>query len=555
MDAPMQRYVENPDSREFDILIIGGGITGCAVAYEAAGRGLSVCLVEKGDFGGATSAATSKEIHGGLRYLKNGEFKLVRESLRERRILANIAPNLVHPLAHLMPLYNLKAWERASMSFGLTLYDLLSHDRGKVRDPIKRIPPHRMLSASEALALEPGIRSKGLSCAAVYYDCQNLMPERLTLAFLKSAMRRGARASNYAKVETLLGAAQGRNGGRVQGAGVRDLLNGREMEIKAGLVINCAGPWADLVLNRAGVQSGQSLRRSEGIHIVTKPLVRSHGVARVHRQGGHFFVLPWRGHSLIGTTDQDYDGDPDDYQVRAQSIQMLLDQVNAGFGFGDLELDDVLYAYGGLRPLVEDQTKGTYQTSRRYEVNDHEQHGLAGLITVEGGKYTTSRGLAESVVPLAAAKLGKEAGPCLSRDAYLDGCEIPSLSAFLSSAPQRLVGAEPSTALTLSQFYGNEAGAVWALGQNDPEMARSLNSDGEIMAQVAYAARFEMARTLNDILLRRTGLGTLGHPGAEVLEQAARVAARELGWDQDRREQEIARIEAALKVPGKEDGS
>lgn len=551
MDAPMQRYVENPDSREFDVLIIGGGITGCAVAYEAAGRGLSVCLAEKGDFGGATSAATSKEIHGGLRYLKNGEIKLVRESLRERRILANIAPNLVHPLAHLMPLYNLSAWERASMSFGLTLYDLLSYDRGKVRDPIQRIPGHRMLSASEALSLEPGIRSKGLSCAAVYYDCQNLMPERLTLAFLKSALARGAQASNYAKVETLLGAA----GGKVQGAGVRDLLNGREMEIKAGLVINCAGPWADLVLNRAGVQSGQSLRRSEGIHIVTKPLVRSHGVARVHREGGHFFVLPWRGHSLIGTTDQDYEGDPDDYQVKAESLQMLLDEVNAGFGFGDLELGDVLYAYGGLRPLVEDQTKGTYLTSRRYEVHDHEAHGLAGLITVEGGKYTTSRGLAESVVPLAAVKLGKEPGPCLSRDAYLDGCEIPSLSAFLSSAPQRLAGAEPSTALTLSQFYGNEAAAVWALGQDDPEMARPLNEDGEIMAQVVYAARYEMARTLNDILLRRTGLGTLGHPGAEVLQQAARVAARELGWDQARREQESTRLEAALRVPGKEDGS
>lgn len=549
MDIPMQRYIENADGKSFDMLIIGGGITGCAAAYEAASRGLTVCLLEKGDFGGATSAATSKEIHGGLRYLKNLEIKLVRESLRERRIMANIAPNLVHPLAHLMPLYNLKGWERASMSFGLTLYDLLSYDRSKAWDPIKRIPAHRMLSASEAISLEPGIRTQGLSCAAVYYDCQSLMPERLTLAFLKSALRHGAQASNYAKAEGLMGASQG----RVQGVQARDLLSGRQMEIKSSLVINCAGPWADLVLHRAGLQSGGSLRRSEGIHIVTKPLVRSHGVARVHKEGGHFFVLPWRGHSLIGTTDQDYTGDPDDYRVRAESIIALLEEVNAGFGFGNLEMSDVLYAYGGLRPLVEDQTKGTYQASRRYEVHDHADSGLDGLVTVEGGKYTTSRGLAENVMPLAGAKLGKKIGPSISGETYLAGCEIKDLSSFLSSASVRLAGADPSTALTLSRLYGDQAGAVWALAQEDHQLARPLNADGEIMAQVVYAARFEMARTLNDILFRRTGLGTLGHPGREVLLAVARVAARELGWDQARQEEELSRARAALKVPDRED--
>jgi len=548
MSAPMQRYMENAEGRDFNLVIVGGGITGCAVAYEAASRGLTVCLLEKGDFGGATSAATSKEIHGGLRYLKNREFKLVRESLRERRILANIAPNLVHPLAHLMPLYGISSWERAAMHGALTLYDLLSYDRAKAWDPVKRIPAHRMLSASEALSLEPGIRPQGLSCAAVYYDCQSLMPERLTLAFLQSALKHGARAANYAKVEGLLG----QKNGRVVGVQARDLLSGRELEVRGGLVINCAGPWADLVLQKAGLEAAHELRRSEGIHVVTRPLVRSHGVTRVYREGGHFFVLPWRGHSLIGTTDQDYAGDPDHYQVRAESILALLEKVNEGFGFGDLELDDVLYAYGGLRPLVEDQTKGTYQTSRRYEVTDHGASGLEGLITVEGGKYTTSRGLAEQVAGLIAGKLGKEISPCISSREFLAGCRAPDLSAFLSSAPERLAGADPATALTLSHLYGQEAESVWELSQDDPQLARPLNPDGEILAQVVYAARREMARTLCDILLRRTGLGSLGHPGQEVLSAVARVAARELGWDQDRQEEEIRQAEAALKVPGKE---
>ena len=549
MNLSMKRYIEDADNREFDLLIIGGGITGCAVAYEAASRGLTVCLLEKGDFGAATSAATSKEIHGGLRYLKNLEIKLVRESLRERRILANIAPNLVHPLAHLMPLYDLSAWERAAMHGALTLYDLLSYDRSKAWDPMKRIPGHRMLSASEALSLEPGIRTQGLSCAAVYYDCQSLTPERLTLAFLKSALNCGAQASNYAKVEGLMGASQG----RIQGARVRDLLSGRELEMRGRLVINCAGPWADLIVQRAGGVGHQRLRRSEGIHVITRPLVRSHGVTRVYKEGGHFFVLPWRGHSLIGTTDQDYTGDPDDYQVRAESIRELLDKVNEGFGFGDLELSDVLYAYGGLRPLVEDQTKGTYQTSRRYEVHDHAASGLEGLVTVEGGKYTTSRGLAEGVVGLAGGKLSKGIGPCISRKSFLAGCEIPDLTRFLSQATAKLAGAYPATALTLCRLYGMQAEQVWALAQAEPDLGRTLNADGEIMAQVVFAVRFEMARTLNDILLRRTGLGTLGHPGSETLRAVAQMAARELGWDQARQDEEISRAEAALKVPGKEE--
>lgn len=543
----MRRFLDDAAGRTFDLAIIGGGITGCAVAYEAVSRGLRACLLEKADFGGATSAATSKLIHGGLRYLKNLELKLVRESLRERLILANIAPNLVRPLSHVLPLYDLGPWQRAALGGALRLYDLLSFDRGRAWDPAKRLPAHQMLSAGRALSLEPGIRPQGLKAAAIYHDCQSLMPERLTLAFLRSAMRHGASAANYARVTGFLSSGPG----RVCGVAVRDLAGGGESEIKARLVVNCAGPWADLVLNQAGMRARPSLRRSEGVHIITRPLACSHGVVLADGHGRHLFILPWRGHSLIGTTDEEYAGDPDAYQVRPESVRGLVRAVNQCFGKGDLSVDDVLFAYGGLRPLVESRDKGTYRTSRRYEIFDHASSGLEGLLTVEGGKYTTSRGLAQKVVDLAAAKLELKTAPSLSAGRFLVGCDIPNLGRFLAKAPERLPGADADTALTLSLLYGAQAGSVWSLTFLRPELARRLNAEGEIMAQVAFAVRQEMALTLNDIIFRRTGLGGLGHPGGDVLREVAETASRELGWDRARLAHELARAEAAFQVPGR----
>ncbi len=545
----MQRFQAQEAGTIFDLAIIGGGITGCALAYEAAHRGFAVCLLEKGDFGGATSAATSKLIHGGLRYLRNLELGLVRQSLRERRILADIAPNLVYPLPHLVPLYGLVRGERAAMGLALGLYDLLAWDRRRVRQACKRLPGRRMLEPGKARALEPGIRPQGLTGAALYYDYQNLCPERLTLAFLKSALAHGARAANYAKVEGLRGAEQG----RITGVLVRDLLRGSSYQVDAHLVVNCAGPWADGIVRRAGGKRGRHLQRSEGIHLITRPLVGRYGVVRLDRRQGHFFVLPWRGHSLIGTTDQPFLGDPDHYRVGARSVRQLLERVNAGFGPGDLGPEDVLYAYGGLRPLVESQGRGTYRSSRRYQILDHAAGGLLGLLTVEGGKYTTSRGLAQEVVEVAGRKLGRRPAPSRSHRRLLKGCRVPDLDQFLAQAPRRLAGASPATARTLARLYGEQDRQVWDLACKEPGLERVLNPEGEVLAQVAYAVRHEMAQTLNDILLRRTGLGTLGHPGEEVLQAVLAVAARELGWDRARQEEELARARAALRVPGRED--
>lgn len=542
----MQRFIEDYEGEEVDLLIIGGGITGAALAYDAALRGLSVALVEKRDFGCATSSVTSKLIHGGFRYLANLELGLVRESLRERRTLENIAPNYVYPLPSILCAYDTRLTNTmVAIRTGMTLYEWLSYDKGSTWDEAKAIPAHRILSADEAVALEPAINPAGLKGAGLQYDCASLSPERLTLAFIRSAAANGARVANYAKVEQFVSTP-----GRIRGAVVRDLLNGRTVEVRAKLTVNCSGPWADLVLGLVqGGASDKKLRRSEGVHVITKPLVDKHLVGFAGKHGGHFFLIPWRGHTLIGTTDKEYIGDPDQYRVTREAIEELLAEVNDVLGRPTLTYDDVVHAYGGLRPLVEDQTKSVYESSRRYEIHDNGEDGLNGMLTVEGGKYTTSRNLAETAMKMVEEKLGRPAGTCETADRRLVGCEIDDVDVFVEKARRDNPDFDAKTIEWLARHYGTELDRVLAIARQDPLLARPLDGDGEIAAQVVYAVRAEMARTLEDIVVRRTGVGTLGFPGDEVLDTVATIAARELGWDEARRQSELGRVRAALTLP------
>ncbi len=548
----MERFVESdvaPPGGVYDLLIVGGGITGAALAYDAALRGLSVALVEKQDFGCATSSVTSKLIHGGFRYLANMELGLVRESLRERRTLENIAPNFAYPIPTIIAAYDASLFNRMPLiRTGMAIYEALSFDKGRTWDAAKAIPSHRILSAEEAVRLEPNLRAEGLRGAGLQYDCQSLCPERLTLAFIRSAVKHGARVANYAKVESFL-LSEG-SSGRVRGALVSDLLHGRSLEVRAKLTVNCAGPWADLVLGLLHSHTGEKkLRRSEGIHVVTRKLVDRHMVACVGKSGGHFFLYPWRGHTLIGTTDKEYVGNPDDYRVTRAAIEELLDEVNSAFGHEPITYADVEHAYGGLRPLVEDQTKGVYESSRKYEIHDNGEDGFDGLLTVEGGKYTTSRNLAETAMKRIGAKLGRELAACETDKRRLDGCEIDDVEAFVAAAQQAYGDFPAATVDWLARQYGTEHARVLELARAEPALATALDADGEILAQAAYAVREEMARTLADVVLRRTGLGTLGWPGDDAIAKIADVAARELGWDEARKAREMAQVRAMLTLP------
>jgi len=543
----LKRFIEESCSMINDIIIIGGGITGAAVAYEAASRGLKTALVEKKDFACATSAATSKLIHGGLRYLANAEFGLVRESLKERRTLENIAPNFVYPIPMMMVHDTVCPKNNAmEIGIGLRIYDALSYDRNRTWDKGKKIPPHRKISTSEALVLEPGIFAQGMKGASVFYDCANIFPERLTLAFIKSAVHHGAKVANYARVEGFIM----NDNGKIEGVTVRDLLRGSLQELKAKLVINCAGPWADILLGlaRQGTASG-TLKRSEGIHIITKKIVNSHVVSYMTKEARHFFMVPWRGHNLIGTTDQPFTGNPDEYRVTRKSIEGLIDDVNTTLGSEVVGYDDILYTYGGLRPLVEDESADTYGTSRRYEIYDNAVDDLQGLITVEGGKFTTSRNLAEKAVDLMEKKLGIRHTVSQTAKRYLWGSQITDMKNFMLDIKHKNKDFDATTLEYLGKNYGTEFEPVLEIARHDQSLTEMLNDDGEILAQAVYAVRHEMARSLSDIVFRRTGIATLGNPGNEVLEKVALTVAGGLGWDDKRVVQEITKTADALKLP------
>jgi glycerol-3-phosphate dehydrogenase len=546
----MERFIENYNNEKFDVIVIGGGISGASVAYEAATRGLKVALLEKNDFSWATSAATSKMIHGGLRYLVNGEIGLVRESLRERRVLENIAPNFVYPWPMMMthytkPLKNNK-WV---VKIGMLVYDLLSYDKNFTWDSCKKIPVHRTISKEDVLRQEPHVRAEGLTGASVFCDCVSIFPERFTLAFVKSAVAHGAKVSNYAKVEGFIMD----KGNSVAGVNVRDLLTGKTHAVAGTVIVNCGGPWADIVLGlaKSNGKGSTTLRRSEGIHIITqkKLLSGNYTVGSMTPEGRHFFLIPWRNHTLIGTTDKPFNGDPDDYHVTKESIMELIADVNSSFGDGKLSYADVQHTYGGLRPLIEKETKETYSSSRKYEIYDNKEEGLDGLITVEGGKYTTSRQLAEGCLKIVAGKMGRDLGKSTTDQHYLTGCDIKDLELFVREAKSKADGLSAATLEYLARNYGTEYKDIVNMAREDKALSETLNDDGEIVAQVVYAVRDEMARTLPDIVTRRTGIGTLGNPGEDVLRKVAQSAAKELQWSPERIEKEISDTVNMLKIP------
>jgi glycerol-3-phosphate dehydrogenase len=532
----MRRAIDRLANEEFDLLVIGGGITGACVARDASLRGLRVALIEKNDFAHATSAHNSKLAHGGLRYLRNLELGLVRESLKERRIWQRIAPHLVHPLPFLVPLFGGGIRARATLAAGLTLYDLLSYDRGWLDDPEQRLPGHSWLDRKNALAREPVLDGKGLEGAFVYYDAQMYAPERLALEHLIDADAYGAAIANYVEATRLL-----QRDGRVAGASVHDTITGQDLEIRAGATLVAAGPWADIFLARAsGKPASHKLLRSKGIHLVVPAMTRKYAVT-VAAGGGHFFVLPWRGHTILGTTDTAFQAAPDNVGVDAHDVEDFVDLINKYLPSAHLNPNDVEYFYAGLRPLVDDGSGDTYGASRRAELVDHgKDDGLDGLFSAIGGKWTTSRDLAEKVVDTLVAKLGAKVRDCTTATMPMPGAKFGRFSDFVRREEEE--NPKLDRVGHLAQLYGSNLPAMLSEANNRPELLEALGTTGDIAAQVLYAVREEMALTLDDVLMRRTGIGQLGKPENETIESAARLMAKECGWSDERRLSEIASV-------------
>jgi glycerol-3-phosphate dehydrogenase len=546
----VNRFIENYKGKKFDLVVIGGGITGATVAYEAASRGLSVALLEKSDFGSATSAATSKMIHGGLRYLSTFEFGLVRESLKERRILTNIAPNFIQPTSFLYTVYKNDKLPNFMMKIAMLFYEVFSFDKNRLWDKSKQMPSHKSVSAKQVLKLFPNALKEGLKGGQMYYDCASHSPERLTLTFVKSAYTYGASVANYTKVLDFITDQDG-DIKTVKGVRVLDELSGVEYTIHSNLVINCSGPWADLLLEKVK-KNGivQELRRSEGIHVITKKLVDKGVFLGSTALGKHFFLSPYRNHTIIGTTDKEFIGKPDDYKVTKEAITELLDDVNHSFGSSEkIKYEDIVYTYGGLRPLVEDQTEDVYNSSRKYEITGEKKNGIKGLITVEGGKFTTSRMLAEKAIDKAIKILSLPKKKSISETTHLSGSQIDNFKEFVEKKQKQYPEYLPAQIEYLAKSYGTEIDELFSISKDHEKFKEILNEDGENLAQVQFAIRNEMAKTLSDIMLRRTGLALLGNPGKETINKIAKLAATELGWDDEKLANEIAEMEKTLQLP------
>ena len=405
----IQRSFSDVD-QEFDVIIIGGGITGISVAREAASRGLKTILFERGDFGSGTSAATTKYIHGGIRYLEQYDVAVVRESLRERRILALGAPHLVEQTRFIMPAWRWSKPPTALIGAGVLLYDTLAFDRNLRAPDSLRIPHPRWLSRAKLLAAVPWLDQGGLQGGFAYHDTLNVHPERLLLAYAKAATAAGAVLLNHVRVTGFVSTSSDRL--NIEGVTATDVLSGREITITGKVVVNAAGPWIDKVLATLGKGTGVGVDRSKGVHILTRPLGGPGRVADAvfarAQSGRHVIVSPWMGKSFIGPTDTPIASDESGVVVDPDDVTLILDTVNSTMAASEPKLttDDVEMTTVGVRPLIREtsagdnasQDDGTYSASRAHELYHHAGYGVDNLWSIGGGKWTTGRATAEEMV-------------------------------------------------------------------------------------------------------------------------------------------------------------
>lgn len=394
-------------NQQFDVVIIGAGINGAGIARDAAMRGLSVLLVDKSDIGTGTTSASTRLIHGGLRYLEHYEFGLVRESLRERETLLKIAPHLVRPLPITIPIYKHSRRGRATIRAGMIAYDLLSIG--------KSLPRHRMLSRGETLKQSPGLNPEGLLGSALYFDAQVEFPERLVLENVLAARGHGAEVLTYTPVTNFRG-----EGDSV--SGVEFVSEGLSQFARAAVVINAAGPWVDRLLERAPVQSPRLIGGTKGSHMVVSPFPGAPTTAiyiEARSDRRPFFIIPWNGKYLIGTTDVRFEDDPDDVRSEPWEIDYLLSETNLAFPSAQLTRERILFTYAGVRPLARTDDKDEQSITRRHFICEHPQ--LKNLLSIVGGKLTTYRNLAEECVDLIFRKLGRSSPPCTTAKEVLPG--------------------------------------------------------------------------------------------------------------------------------------
>jgi glycerol-3-phosphate dehydrogenase len=520
-----------------DILIIGGGIYGLAIAAEATRRKLRVALVDAGDFGAATSFNHQKTAHGGLRALQTGRLDRARESIRERRALARMAPRLLRPLPFIVGTYRSVIKNRIALRVAFRIDRWLGRHRNDAVEPELHLPPPRLTSRAATLKLFPGVRPEGLTGGAMWYDYQIVETNRLAIAFAETADARGARLANYAEATEPL-----RESGAISGMRIRDRLTGAEVNVPARFTINAAGAHAGEIMRAFGVS--RECLFVKAMNLVTSKPASDIALAAPTRGGRMLTLVPWRGRALIGTSQSAEFKNPGDLPVTSPEVDAFIAEANEAFPRLKLTRDEVLLVHRGIVP-AERGRGGRADLLAAPRILDHHRHGAPGAMTVIGVKYTTARGVAARAVRTAARRLraGVRASP--SDREPLSGAGIADHEA-LAIETARAVGLElaPPIIRRLTDIYGDRCAQIVRIMAEQSDWRMPLVSGHTaIGAEVIYVIRHEMACTLADIVIRRTELGAGGHPGAGLVESAARIAGDELEWDADRRSREIAAVD------------
>ena len=456
--------------REFDVLVVGGGIYGLTIAYDASQRGLSVALIDRGDFGAATSFNHLKTIHGGLRYLQSVDLRRMRESIRERRAFARIAPRWVAPLAFAMPTSPSLTRNPMAMRAALAIDAFIGRDRNDGLDAVRHLPAGRIFAGSACRELFDGA-IRHVASAAVWYDYQTINGDRLTLSFAKAAAAHGAALANYVEATSPITTGQ-----RFAGTHARDTRTGHTFDIRARIVVNAAGPWGSTWLDPSGVRAPQPLLKA--MNVVTLRPARTAAVVAGTRAGRALVLLPWRGRTLVGTSESSDTRQPDDQAARRDEVNAFLADINDTFPVFGLKADEITLVHRGIVPAVIRGGRASLLGHSRII-----DHGAAAAISVVGVKYTTARAVAEQAVNLVLRKLGREAVACRTAETLL-----------------------PESGL----------------------------NEGDPVDPVTHAIREEMAITLADVVIRRTGAGAMGYPGDVIVSDVARRMQQLCGWSEER---------------------
>lgn len=511
---------------ELDVLVVGGGIVGAGIALDAVSRGLSTGLVEARDFASGTSSRSSKLIHGGLRYLEQFDFELVREALHERGLLlTTIAPHLVRPVPFLFPFTH--QWERAYIGAGVTLYDTLALTSRNNRG----LPSHRHLTRTGALKVFPALKRSALAGAIQYWDCQ-VDDARFVTSVLRTAAGLGASIASRVQATGFL-----REGEHVVGASVSDLETGDELRIRARQVVNAAGVWTDDIQEMVGGRGQIHVSASKGVHLVVpRDRIQASSGMILRTEKSVLFVIPWGRHWIIGTTDTAWDLDKENPAASRADIDYVLDHVNQVLRT-PLGRDDVEGVYAGLRPLLTGESEETSKLSREHTV----AHPVPGLVLIAGGKYTTYRVMAKDAVDAVAHGLGSSIPSSVTDRLPLVGADG---FAALYNQRHRLArdsGLHVSRVTHLLRRYGSSVHDLLDLIRERADLGRPLaGADDYLRAEIVYAAEAEGARHLEDVLSRRTRISfETWDRGIAAAEEAAALLAGPLDWTEEQVKREV----------------